>query len=146
MKIVQMLGAGSLDIKTAGLMLYALQTASANLRYAKFEPEKLTHIVIDEDTVDLTRLNGPQWSSRDFSAEERGQHKDEIDMQILSDEHRALNTVANESVAAIAAGREQKRNLPADSGDGSEDDSNDSLAKVLLRRLVPGWEEQKIGP
>jgi hypothetical protein len=66
MKVVQMLGAGTLDIKTAGMMLYALQTASYNLRHAKFEPEKLTDVVIDEDTVDLTRVQGPQWAARDF--------------------------------------------------------------------------------
>jgi hypothetical protein len=66
MKVIQMLGSGVLDHKTAGLMLYALQTASYNLRNARFEPEKLTEVVIDEDTVDLTRVKGPQWSARDF--------------------------------------------------------------------------------
>jgi hypothetical protein len=66
MKMVQMLGAGTLDHKTAGLMIYALQTASYNLRNARFEPEKLTDVVIDEDTVDLTRVKGVQWAARDF--------------------------------------------------------------------------------
>jgi hypothetical protein len=66
MKVIQMHGAGVLDHKSAGLMLYALQTASANLRLARFEPEKLTEVVIDEDTVDLTRLSGPQWSRSRF--------------------------------------------------------------------------------
>lgn len=58
MKTIQMLGSGQLDHKTAGLMLYGLQIASSNLRYAKFEPEKPTDVVVDEDTVDLTRLDG----------------------------------------------------------------------------------------
>jgi hypothetical protein len=66
MKVIQMLGAGTLDHKTASLMLYGLQTASYNLRMTRFEPEKATDVVIDEDTVDLTRIQGPQWSSRDF--------------------------------------------------------------------------------
>jgi hypothetical protein len=66
MKVVQMLGAGTLDHKTASLMLYALQTASYNLRNTRFEPEKLTDVVIDEDTVDLTHMEGPQWAARDF--------------------------------------------------------------------------------
>jgi len=66
MKVIQMLGSGILDHKTAGLMLYGLQTASANLRHAKFEPEELTDVVIDEDTVDLTRVEGPQWCVHDF--------------------------------------------------------------------------------
>lgn len=72
MKVIQMLGAGTLDHRTAGLMLYALQTASSNLRSARFEPEKLTDVVIDEDTVDLTRMKGPQWSARDFPSAEEG--------------------------------------------------------------------------
>ena len=37
MKTIQMLGSGRMDHKTAGLMLYALQTASVNLRNAEFE-------------------------------------------------------------------------------------------------------------
>lgn len=75
MKTVQMLGAGSLDPKIAGLMLYGLQIASCNLRHVKFEPETPTDIVVDEDTVDLTHLNGPQWSSRDFTDEEKQRKK-----------------------------------------------------------------------
>jgi hypothetical protein len=66
MKVIQMLGAGVLDHKTASLMLYALQTASYNLRQTRFEPEKATEVVIDEDTVDLTRIKGPQWTASDF--------------------------------------------------------------------------------
>jgi hypothetical protein len=66
MKVIQMLGSGTMDHKTASLMLYALQTASYNLRHTHFEPEKLTDVVIDEDTVDLTRVKGPQWAARDF--------------------------------------------------------------------------------
>ena len=37
MKTIQMLGCGRLDHRTAGLILYALQTASVNLRNAEFE-------------------------------------------------------------------------------------------------------------
>lgn len=145
MKIVQMLGAGSLDVKTAGLMLYALQTASTNLRHAKFEPEKLTDIIIDEDTVDLTRLSGPQWSSRDFTEKERQKQKDEIDAQLPSAEPSAQSMVVSESVADVATRREQKRNLPPCSQDDSEDDSQPSLAKYLLDRVIPGWQEHQAG-
>ena len=37
MKTIQMLGSGRMDHRTAGLILYALQTASVNLRNAEFE-------------------------------------------------------------------------------------------------------------
>jgi hypothetical protein len=38
MSVMQMLAKGSIEHKTAGLMLYALQTASSNLRRPEFEP------------------------------------------------------------------------------------------------------------
>jgi len=66
MKVIQMLGAGNLDHKTAGLMLYALQTASANLRIADFEVETASDVVVDRDTVNCTCINGPQWFEEDF--------------------------------------------------------------------------------
>ncbi len=66
MQVIQRLGSGTMDPKTAGLMLYALQTASINLRYTDFEAAKATDVVIDRDTVAATCLNGPQWFKEDF--------------------------------------------------------------------------------
>ncbi len=60
MKTIQMLGSGRLDHRTAGLILYALQTASVNLRNAEFEVLRVTDVVIDRDDVDRTCINGPQ--------------------------------------------------------------------------------------
>src|SRR2546430_1934654 len=51
MKVIQMLGSGRMDHKTAGLMLYALQTASINLRHASFEADDATEVVIDRHDV-----------------------------------------------------------------------------------------------
>src|ERR1700736_6559349 len=70
MKVIQMLGAGRLDHKTAGLMLYALQTASVNLRTATFEVDDATDVVIDRDDVHRTSLGAPQWFEEDFEAED----------------------------------------------------------------------------
>ena len=69
MKVIQMLGSGALDHKTAGLMLYALQTASVNLRNVNFEVDEVTEIVIDRDTVHATCINGQQWFEEDFENE-----------------------------------------------------------------------------
>jgi hypothetical protein len=55
-----------MDHKTAGLMLYALQTASANLRIADLEADDATDVVVDRDTVNATCINGPQWFEEDF--------------------------------------------------------------------------------
>jgi hypothetical protein len=74
MKVIEWLGSGRMEPKIAGLMLYALQTASCNLRNTKFEAEKPTDVVIDQSKVDRTRLNGPQWAARDFTG-----HNDEAE-------------------------------------------------------------------
>jgi hypothetical protein len=145
MKIVQMLGAGCLDIKTAGLMLYALQTASANLRHAKFEPEQLTDVIIDEDTVDLTRLSGPQWASHNFAGKANGKREHETDAQLSPDENPGPGMIVNQSVADITKRREEKRKLAPYTQDGPENESEHSLAKYLLDRMFPGWQEQEAG-
>ena len=75
MKVMQMLGSGRMDHRTAGLMLYALQTASVNLRNAEFEASKATHVVIDRDDVYRTSIGGPQWFEQDFDDESDGQEE-----------------------------------------------------------------------
>jgi hypothetical protein len=61
---------GTVDDKTASLILYALQTASINLRSTDFEVEDVSDIVIDRDTVNATSINGPQWFEEDFDDED----------------------------------------------------------------------------
>jgi hypothetical protein len=61
---------GRLDAKTAGLMLYALQTASINLRHTSFEPLSKTAVVIDPRRVDETPLGGFPWEPEDFEDDE----------------------------------------------------------------------------
>jgi hypothetical protein len=70
MKVIQMLGSGEMDHKTAGLMLYGLQTASVNLRNTEFEVDDVTDVVIDRDTVPATCINGQQWFEEDFEDED----------------------------------------------------------------------------
>jgi hypothetical protein len=50
-----------IDHRTAALMLYALQTASANLRMTSFEPEP-TRVVIDQECVERRPLGASAWS------------------------------------------------------------------------------------
>ncbi len=100
MKTIQMLGSGRLDHRTAGLILYALQTASVNLRNAEFEARMVTDVVIDRDDVDRTCINGPQWYEEDFDdeVEEEG----EVEEEAEADDEPA---VASGKVAAAAAPR-----------------------------------------
>ena len=73
MKIMQWLGSGQIEPRIAGLMLYALPTASYNLKNVNFEAAKPTDVVIDRSTMDQTCINGPQWFASDFKLEEEQQ-------------------------------------------------------------------------
>jgi hypothetical protein len=98
-KVIQMLGSGRMDHRTAGLMLYALQTASINLRNADFEAKNATHVVIDRDDVHRTSLGGPQWFEQDFE-DPSEQHEDE---ENEADEAENEMEDANEEAPVAAA-------------------------------------------
>ena len=103
MKTIQMLGSGRLDHRTAGLILYALQTASVNLRNAEFEVRRVTDVVIDRDDVDRTCINGPQWYEEDFDDEVKEvEGEGEVEGEAEADDEAA---VAAAQVAAVAAPR-----------------------------------------
>jgi hypothetical protein len=59
--VIRMLRTQEVDHRTAALMLYALQTASANLKHTSFEPEP-THVVIDRDSVARRPIGATAWS------------------------------------------------------------------------------------
>jgi hypothetical protein len=54
MQVIQLLAWGEIDRKVAGLILYGLQTASANLRYVDFEADEPTDVVIHCEDVKTT--------------------------------------------------------------------------------------------
>ena len=51
-----------IDHKTAALMLYALQTASMNLKRTSLEPALPTQVVIDRESVASRPLGASAWS------------------------------------------------------------------------------------
>lgn len=76
MQIMRLLITGQLDGKTAGLLLYALQTASANLRRTTFEPNR-HHVILDPAAVDETLLGEYVWDDSDFDDEEEEEEEEE---------------------------------------------------------------------
>jgi hypothetical protein len=102
MKVIQMLGSGHLDHRTAGLMLYALQTASVNLRHANFEARFATDVVIDRDDVHRTSLGGPQWFEEDFENEpEEQEAENETENEIEEADDEAAIAAAPVQSAAV---------------------------------------------
>ncbi len=137
MKVMQMLGAGRMDHRTAGLMLYALQTASVNLRNADFESSDATEVVIDRDDVYRTSIGGPQWFEEDFEEEEEtegeGQQtaEDEKEDEDEADEEAPAAAASVQSAAAKPAaekkGAEAVKHLPA------------GEARLKVQALVRNW-------
>ncbi len=65
MQVMRLLVSGQLDHKTASLLLYALQTASTNLRMTRFSPSS-NDVILDVRDVAQTALNEQIWDDEDF--------------------------------------------------------------------------------
>jgi len=90
MQVLQLIITGHLDNKTAGLLLYGLQTASANIRRTSFEPLDAERVVIDVTRVPDTPLNADQWSEddeeEDEEAEAEAEEAEEDEQQATADQ------------------------------------------------------------
>jgi len=104
MQVMQLLGTGQMEHKTAALMLYALQTASCNLRNTEFEARKATDVVIDRGDVHRTSLGGPQWFEEDFDDEADDVEDEEVDTEDAEEEGSAAEerVVAGQQAAVKA--------------------------------------------
>jgi hypothetical protein len=94
MQTMRLLVSGQIDPKIAGLLLYALQTASVNLRQTRFEPLHVKEIVIDRNTIDQTCIGGDQWCEKDF--EEESTEED------LAEQEAAEEAAVQQETAAAA--------------------------------------------
>ncbi len=105
MQVMQMLGWGEMEPKIAGLLLYGLQTASANLRHAKFEAEDPTDVVVHTDDVSQTDIGGPQWTPDEFEYDEDDEEEEELG------EESGVGEGSREEVAAapVAEGEAAKK-------------------------------------
>jgi hypothetical protein len=91
-EVMRQLGAQMIDHKTAALFLYALQIASANVKFTNFEPEQKTQVIIDRECVSKRPLGASAWSMQEGKeyddpeepnspaknedrSEDRGEHK-----------------------------------------------------------------------
>ena len=114
MQVMQLLAWGQMDHKMAGLLLYGLQTASANLSYVDFEPEEPTDVVIIREDVQLTDIGGPQWDPEEFESgeEEEEEEEDSVDDNVEGAAVRAVEGTAN-SPAATVGGAEVRASAPS---------------------------------
>ncbi len=83
MRVMHLIYSGKLDQKRASLLLYALQTASANLARTTFDVARPTKVVVDKNRVAETPLGMTPWS------ENGNDHEIEDDEQNLIDEEES---------------------------------------------------------
>ncbi len=69
MQVMRLLVSHQIEHKTASLLLYALQTASTNLRMTDFKP-RLHEVILDPRDVVNTYLGQDVWEDQDFEEEE----------------------------------------------------------------------------
>src|SRR5579864_3441198 len=77
MQVMRLILAGQLDPKIAGLLLYALQTASINLRHMKLEPHRRESVVIDPRAVADNGVGDDAWCKEEFEEEEDADQEEE---------------------------------------------------------------------
>jgi len=61
-EVIRLMMTRQVDHRTAALTLYALQTASANLKHTSFEPQP-TMVVIDRESVERRPIGATAWSA-----------------------------------------------------------------------------------
>lgn len=103
MQVMRLILSGQMDTKTAGLLLYALQTASSNLSRINFEPAVKTRVVIDPRTVDQTPLGEDPWCREDFEEEEAEEDAHEPVKARVEDVGRDQEWLAEEVIPEIEA-------------------------------------------
>jgi hypothetical protein len=157
MRVIQWLGSGQIEPRMAGLMLYALQTASYNLKNVNFEAAKPTDVVIDRSTMNQTCINGPQWFASDFKeqAEEVGEAEPD---DAIAASAEPVTTEAGSTEASPSEPRRESRQVRRARARAAmrkrpsraEVEETPSLARDFLRRVfpngIPNAPEARVGP
>jgi hypothetical protein len=68
-QVAMLILGGKIDNKQAGLMLYAMQIASANLKRIAAEKPRPTHVVVDPEKVAETAMGMTPWTAREGQQE-----------------------------------------------------------------------------
>jgi hypothetical protein len=109
MQIMRLILRGQIDPKSVGLLLYALQTASVNLRHTEFEPRPQTHIVLDPRDVSETPLGERQWDPDDFEEEEELDEDEDSEGEEESEDEEEAGQESAGSEESIAVANDKRR-------------------------------------
>jgi hypothetical protein len=98
-EVMRLLVTNQIDHRTASLLLRALRTAAANVKFTSFEP-KPTHVVIDPKSVENRPLGATAWSTVEGQEYDTVENTD-ADTDKLENEGREPE---DESMRRIAGG------------------------------------------
>jgi hypothetical protein len=114
MQVMRLILAGQLDPKIAGLLLYALQTASVNLRQMKLEPFHRESVVIDPRSVGDNNLGDDAWNKAEFEEDEEDEEEDsEAEEEGEEEEDTDEEDTDEEGEAEDSSEDEQEEDEPA---------------------------------
>ncbi len=128
-EMLRLLATNQIDHRTAALMLYTLQTASANVKHTSFEPEP-TRVVIDRECVERRPIGASAWSAvagREYDdlTEKDDLEKDDVEKDDAGNEAREFMADLKRLTDGVAldpgfldrrnsdVGGEQERNSPS---------------------------------
>ena len=112
MQIMRLIRSHTIDAKSGRLLLYALQTASLNLRHAELKPLARERIVMDSDAMQGTPLGENAWAAEAFENDE--EDEDTLD----PDEQESLDDDEDDE-------EEEDENEDPDDDDEDDDNSNE---------------------
>jgi hypothetical protein len=114
MQVMRLILAGQLDPKIAGLLLYALQTASFNLRHMKLEPFNHETVVIDPRAVADNGVGDDAWCKDEFEEEDEGEEEEDEEEDSEEDEEEdSEEDEEDDSSEEDSSGEEQEEDEPA---------------------------------
>ena len=88
MQIMRLILTGEIEHKTASLLLYALQTASTNMRSTKFEP-RMHQVILNPRDAANALLNSDAWDDADYEEEAEEKELDEVELAVKDAVERA---------------------------------------------------------
>ena len=143
MQIMRLILSGQLEPKTAGLLLYALQTASLNLRHTRLEPFHRESVVIDPASVSNNGVGDDPWDARDFEEDEEGDEEEDEDE---GEEENGQEDEADDEDEEDDDGGEEAAEDDDDDGDTEEDEMEiQKLTKARIAIEHPAHGERSAG-
>ncbi|MBZ5665588.1 MAG: hypothetical protein LAO30_13375 [Acidobacteriia bacterium] len=128
--VMRMIFMQQIDHRSAALMLYALQTASANVRATSLEPEMPTRVVIDRECVERRPIGATAWST--VAGREYDEMTEELAKKKDSKAEIAKDSRVERRINHISLRSDSREQLPEDSPQDLQADVPKHLSDDLL--------------